>query len=236
MMGIRSVRYLLLHASGCYSSNIDHGIGVGSPGPLLAQFDWISTITHSPDITALFRLNDLPSPLQSFSLETSSDNLEDTRQDIQAAVDLLENLVTLLESQMSRIRSLQHDYILVLSPLHGGRCHVSRFDVCNVAEGLWYLGQVCRPLSVHSAPGYGRHLNGDLVRMLQHMLERTEHYHAPLLRHYNESFHVMERGSSAVIRKAKDPYKLLTSATALDTVLVLEERWMKIILFWWSRF
>ncbi|PBK79613.1 hypothetical protein ARMGADRAFT_1040672 [Armillaria gallica] len=110
-------RYLLLRASGCNSSDIDHGISAGSPGPLLAQFDWISTIAHSPDITALFHSNDLPSPLQSFSLETSSDNLEDTRRDIQAAVDLLENSVAPLESQMSRIRSLQHDYILVLSPV-----------------------------------------------------------------------------------------------------------------------
>ncbi len=130
---------------------------------------------------------------------------------------------------MSRIRSLQHDYTLVLSPvrrvpaeivmeiLHHTctavddpeETHVSRFNVCNVAEGLWYLGKVCRPLSVHSAPGYGRHLNGDLVRMLQRTLESTdkhpldfmfshcstspaENYRAPLLRHYNESFRAME--------------------------------------------
>ncbi|PBK65088.1 hypothetical protein ARMSODRAFT_443370 [Armillaria solidipes] len=84
---------------------------------LVAKFDWISAITHSPDITALLHSNDLPSPLQSVNLKASTNCLEHASREIQAGLDLLGNAVASLEAQMSRVRSFQHDYRLVLSPI-----------------------------------------------------------------------------------------------------------------------
>lgn len=128
---------------------------------LIAQFNWISTIIHSSDIAALLHSNDLPSPLQCVNLNASMKNLEDTGRQIQTALDLIGNAVASLETQMSRVRSLQHHYNVMLSPIRRvpaemvmeipchtwmvvddpSGAHIAGFNVFTVAEGPWCLGQ-----------------------------------------------------------------------------------------------
>ncbi|PBL00035.1 hypothetical protein ARMGADRAFT_527830 [Armillaria gallica] len=131
---------------------------------LIAQFNWISTITRSPDIAALLHSNNLPSPLRRVNLNASMKNLEDPSRQIQTAFDLVGNAVASLETQMSRVRSLQHHYNVMLSPIrrvpaemvmeilchtwmavdNPSGAHITGFNVFTVAEGPWCLGQVCR--------------------------------------------------------------------------------------------
>ncbi|KAK0458354.1 uncharacterized protein EV420DRAFT_1480080 [Desarmillaria tabescens] len=181
---------------------------------LMAQFDWISTITHSPDIVALLHSNNLPSPLQSVNLNASVAKLEDTSQEIQAVLDLLGNAVASLEAQMSRVRSLQHHYSAMLSPLRRvpaeivmeilchtwmavdgpEETHVCEFNVFTVAEGPWYLGQVCRlwrdvvstlcpklwatmTIQAPRSDIDAWHPCGDVVAMLESVLERAGKHH-----------------------------------------------------------
>ncbi|PBK65141.1 hypothetical protein ARMSODRAFT_1053081 [Armillaria solidipes] len=127
----------------------------------VAKFDWMSTITHSPDITALFHSNDLPPPLQSVNLKASTNRLEHASREIQAGLDLLWNAVASLEAQMSRVRSLQHDCRIVLFPIRrvpaeivmeilrhtwtavddSEETHVSGFNVSTIAEAHSILGK-----------------------------------------------------------------------------------------------
>ncbi len=84
---------------------------------LMANFDWISNVTHSYDFNALLRSNAPPSPLQSVDLKYSLDNMVYITQKLQAVLDLLGNAVASLEAHMSRVQSLQHDYEVMLSPI-----------------------------------------------------------------------------------------------------------------------
>ncbi|KAK0443290.1 hypothetical protein EV421DRAFT_543283 [Armillaria borealis] len=131
---------------------------------LVANFQWISNVSHSYDFNTLLHSNDPPSPLQSVNLKISIDNMEYISGKIQAALDLLGNAVASLEAHMSRVQSLQRDYEVMLSPIRrvpaeilmeilsctrtavddpeNGR--VDGFNVFIGGKGPWPLGQVCR--------------------------------------------------------------------------------------------
>ncbi|PBK84580.1 hypothetical protein ARMGADRAFT_605869 [Armillaria gallica] len=131
---------------------------------LVANFDWISNVTHSYDFHALLRSNAPPSPLQSVDLKYSLDNMVYITQKLQAALDLLGNAVATLEAHMSRVQSLQRDYEVMLSPIRRvpvkiiieilhctqmaagdpGEVHFGGYNVFTGAKGPWLLGQVCR--------------------------------------------------------------------------------------------
>lgn len=131
---------------------------------LAANFDWISNFNHSYDLNALLHSNDSPSPLQSVNLEIAIDNMEYISGKIQPVLDLLGDAVVSLEAHMSRVRSFQRDYQVMLSPIrrvpvevlteilsytwtvadNTEKGHVSGFNVFLGREGPWLLGQVCR--------------------------------------------------------------------------------------------
>ncbi|PBK60624.1 hypothetical protein ARMSODRAFT_722460 [Armillaria solidipes] len=198
---------------------------------LIAQSDWISTITHSPDIAALLHSNNLPSPLQCVNLNASMKNLEDIGRQLQTALDLVGNAAASLEAQMSRVRSLQHHYNVMLFPIRRvpaemvmeilchtwmavddpDGAHIAGFNIFTVAEGPWYLGQVCRlwrdvvstlcpelwATMTIEVPHSG-HLCRDDVAMLETVLERAgEHPLDFLFRHCTvspaEVFSIMQQ-------------------------------------------
>ncbi|KAK0227313.1 hypothetical protein EDD85DRAFT_853304 [Armillaria nabsnona] len=130
----------------------------------VANFDWISNVTHSYDFNTLLRSNAPPSPLQSVDLKYSLDNMVYVTQKLQAALDLLGNAVASLEAHMSRVQSLQHDYEVMLSPIRRVPVEIimeilhctqtaagdpeeadfGGYNVFTCAEGPRLLGQVCR--------------------------------------------------------------------------------------------
>ncbi|KAK0189548.1 hypothetical protein F5146DRAFT_1051506 [Armillaria mellea] len=123
---------------------------------IFAKYDWISTITHPPDIASLLRTNDPPSPLQSTQLKTSLEDLKGPLAELESDLDLLRNAIASLETRMSRLQSLKHDYETVLAPIRyvpleitmeiihrSWKSSRSGFDVFIIQEAPWHLGQVC---------------------------------------------------------------------------------------------
>ncbi|KAK0436784.1 hypothetical protein EV421DRAFT_1907842 [Armillaria borealis] len=84
---------------------------------ILARHDWISTFTHPPDVLALLRTNDAPSHPQSARLKASFEGLQTALAELQSNLDLLHNVAASLQTQMSCLLSLKHDYETVLSPI-----------------------------------------------------------------------------------------------------------------------
>ncbi|KAK0447841.1 uncharacterized protein EV420DRAFT_861913 [Desarmillaria tabescens] len=133
---------------------------------ILARHDWISTFTHPPDVLALFRTNEGPSPLQSARLKASLESLRTPLAKIQSDLYLLHNAIASLQDRMLRLQSFENDYKTALSPIRRvppeitmeivrrawktntfsnclrGR-HLSGFNVFTIREGPWHLGQVC---------------------------------------------------------------------------------------------
>ncbi|SJL11141.1 uncharacterized protein ARMOST_14544 [Armillaria ostoyae] len=133
---------------------------------ILARHDWISTFTHPPDVLALLRTNDAPSPPQSARLKASFEGLQTALAELQSNLDLLHNVAASLQTQMSCFLSLKHDYETVLSPIRRIPSEIAMeilcrswkdaefsdislgrrpagFNVFRIREGPWYLGQVC---------------------------------------------------------------------------------------------
>ncbi|PBK79594.1 hypothetical protein ARMGADRAFT_119584 [Armillaria gallica] len=123
---------------------------------ILARHNWISTFTHPPNIAYLLRTNDAPSPPQSIQLKTSLEGLKGPLAELESDLNFFRNAVVSLETQMSRLQSLKHDYETVFSPI---RCipleitteiirrswknSLSGFHVFRIPQGPWHLGQVC---------------------------------------------------------------------------------------------
>ncbi|KAK0450961.1 hypothetical protein EV421DRAFT_2016051, partial [Armillaria borealis] len=136
-------------------------------GEILARHNWISTFTHPPDVASLLRNNDTPSLLQSARLKASLESLKTPLSELQSDLDLLRSAVASVESRMSCLLSLKHDYETVLSPIrripseimmeilhrawkyNGSRLPMTLgrrlcgFNVFAIREGPWHLGQVC---------------------------------------------------------------------------------------------
>ncbi|SJL02591.1 uncharacterized protein ARMOST_05922 [Armillaria ostoyae] len=135
-------------------------------GEILARHNWISTFTHPPDVASLLRTNDTPSLLQSARLKASLQSLESPLSELQSDLDLLRSAVASVESRMSCLMSLKHDYETVLSPIrripseitmeilrrawkHNGSGpptlgrRLYGLNVFAIQEGPWHLGQVC---------------------------------------------------------------------------------------------
>ncbi|PBK84607.1 hypothetical protein ARMGADRAFT_606239 [Armillaria gallica] len=129
---------------------------------LLARYDWMLSFSHSPDFAALMATNAVPTRFQAGQLHASIQDLDPSIHEIQAEIDLLRNTATSLESQMLRLTAIRHDYKGPLSPIRRlpgevlaeilrstrecrrSKCYyVSGFDVFNLSNGPWYLGQVC---------------------------------------------------------------------------------------------
>ncbi|SJL11143.1 uncharacterized protein ARMOST_14546 [Armillaria ostoyae] len=133
---------------------------------IVVRHGWISTFAHPSDVLALLRTNDAPSPLQSARLKASFEGLQTALAELQSNLDLLHNVAASLQTQMSCLLSLKHDYETALSPIRRippeitteilcrsskdivvsdislGR-RISGFNVFTVGDGPWYLGQVC---------------------------------------------------------------------------------------------
>ncbi|PBK79481.1 hypothetical protein ARMGADRAFT_1069440 [Armillaria gallica] len=127
---------------------------------ILAKYDWITTFTHPPDVASLLRTNEAPSPPQSDRLKASLADLMTPLTDLQSDLNLLRNAVVSLETQVSHLQSLKHDYETALSPIRHlpmevlaeilrrswkSRSILSpyKFDVFTIRDGPWSLGQVC---------------------------------------------------------------------------------------------
>ncbi|PBK69589.1 hypothetical protein ARMSODRAFT_1084878 [Armillaria solidipes] len=133
---------------------------------ILARHDWISTFTHPSDVLALLRTNDAPSPPQSARLKASFEGLQTALAELQSNLDLLHNVAASLQTQMSCLLSLKHDYETVLSPMRRIPSEIAMeilcrswkdaefsdtslgrrpagFNVFRIREGPWHLGQVC---------------------------------------------------------------------------------------------
>ncbi|KAK0436763.1 hypothetical protein EV421DRAFT_1830815 [Armillaria borealis] len=177
-----------------------------SRGPLegiLAKYDWITTFTHPPDVASLLRTNEAPSPLQSALLKASLADLTTPLTELQSDLNLLRNAVVSLETQMSRLQSLKHDYETALSPIRHLPMEVLAEILCcswkdddrvtyDLGDGPWSLGQVCRSwrnavesfcpelwatLDIGSNEYNGkRPMKGDPVEILRVVLERSRNH------------------------------------------------------------
>ncbi|SJL02206.1 uncharacterized protein ARMOST_05532 [Armillaria ostoyae] len=128
---------------------------------MLARHDWALTFVHPPDVDSLFRTNNMPSPAQAVQIKASLDSLEAPLAEVQSYLNLLRDAVTSLETQMSRLQSLRHDYTTAFSPIRRVPSEVlakilccswensradkgsSKFNVFVMRDGPWRLGQVC---------------------------------------------------------------------------------------------
>ncbi|KAK0237076.1 hypothetical protein EDD85DRAFT_937391, partial [Armillaria nabsnona] len=123
---------------------------------IFAKYDWTSGVAHPPDIASLLRTNDAPSPLQFTQLKTSLEGLKGPLAELESDLDLLHNAIVSLETQMSRLQSLKHDYETALAPIRripleitmeiihrSWKSSLSGFHVFRILEGPWHLGQVC---------------------------------------------------------------------------------------------
>ncbi|KAK0191798.1 hypothetical protein F5146DRAFT_981854, partial [Armillaria mellea] len=130
---------------------------------LLARYDWMLTFDHSPEFSELMKTNAAPTNFQSYQLRTSIQNLDPSIREIQGDIDLLRSAAAALEARMSRLTTIRDDYRGALSPIRrlpgeiiseilrstreyrrSKVYNVCGFDVFNLSDGPWYLGQVCR--------------------------------------------------------------------------------------------
>ncbi|KAK0227272.1 hypothetical protein EDD85DRAFT_853257 [Armillaria nabsnona] len=129
---------------------------------LLARYSWISNVDYSPEFTTLMATNVVPTHFQAGQLHASIQRLDPSIHEIQAEIDMLRNTAASLESQLLRLTAIRRDYKGALSPIRRlpgevlaeilrstRECrrskgyYVSGFDVFNLSDGPWYLGQVC---------------------------------------------------------------------------------------------
>ncbi len=128
---------------------------------MLARHDWTVTFAHPPDVDSLFHTNNMPTPAQVVQLKADLDSLEAPLAEVQSHLSLLRGAVASLETQMSRLQSLRHDYTTALSPIRRIPSEIlakilccswessravkgsSKFNVFVMREGPWHLGQVC---------------------------------------------------------------------------------------------
>ncbi|KAK0453852.1 hypothetical protein EV421DRAFT_715666 [Armillaria borealis] len=127
---------------------------------MLARHDWALTFAHPPDVYSLFHTNNMPTPAQTVQLKASLDSLEAPLAEVQGYLSLLRDAVASLETQMSRLQSLRHDYTTAFSPIRRIPSEVlakiiccswensradkgsSKFNVFVMRDGPWRLGQV----------------------------------------------------------------------------------------------
>ncbi|PBK94154.1 hypothetical protein ARMGADRAFT_1079634 [Armillaria gallica] len=129
---------------------------------LLARYDWTSNFSHSPEFTKLMTTNEVPTQLQASQLDTSIQGLDPPIREIQAQINLLRHAAASLELRMLRLLKIKHDYEGALSLVRrlpaemiaeildwtreqrtSKGYHISGFDVFDLSDGPWYLGQVC---------------------------------------------------------------------------------------------
>ncbi|PBL02764.1 hypothetical protein ARMGADRAFT_271065 [Armillaria gallica] len=127
---------------------------------MVARHDWALTFAHPPDVDSLFHTNNMPTPAQVVQLKASLDSLEAPLAEVQSYLNLLRGAVASLETQMSRLQSLRHEYTTALSPIRRIPSEIlakilcswensraakgsSKFNVFVMREGPWRLGQVC---------------------------------------------------------------------------------------------
>ncbi|KAK0436691.1 hypothetical protein EV421DRAFT_1103017 [Armillaria borealis] len=171
---------------------------------ILAKYDWITTFTHPPDVASLLRTNEAPSPLQSALLNASLADLTTPLTELQSDLNLLRNAVVSLETQMSCVQSLKHDYETALSPIRHLPMEVLAGILCcswkdddrvtyDLGDGPWSLGQVCRSwrnaiesfcpglwatldIGCNDLDGAKRPMKGDPVEILRVVLERSRNH------------------------------------------------------------
>ncbi|KAK0189561.1 hypothetical protein F5146DRAFT_1224649 [Armillaria mellea] len=213
---------------------------------ILARHDWILAFTHPPDVTSLLHDNVSPSPLQTTHLKASLERLKNPLVEIDGDLDKFRDAVRSLEARKLRLQSLKNDYETILSPIrripseitmeilrrswedneNRGICEgrqLAGFNVFNVQEGPWHLGQVCSPwrnviktlcpelwasMTIET-PFSGEPevpLRADAVEMLRVILERSRNH--PLDFHFSCYDPVpdseMEEGESQSMKQCFD--------------------------------
>ncbi|KAK0189545.1 hypothetical protein F5146DRAFT_629888 [Armillaria mellea] len=133
---------------------------------ILAKYDWISSVTLPPDVTSLLHDNVAPSPLRTTQLKASLKGLTIALGEIDGDIDKFRDVVRSLEAHRLCLQSLKNDYETILVPIRripeeitmeilrrswkvdkymgmwSGR-RIAGFNVFEVQEGPWHLGQVC---------------------------------------------------------------------------------------------
>ncbi len=129
---------------------------------LLERYGWLSNVVYSPEFTTLMATNAVPTHFQASQLHASIQGLDPFIHEIQAEIDLLRKTAASLESRHLRLTTIRRDYKDALSPIRrlpgevlaeilrstrerrrSKGYYISEFDVFNLSEGPWYLGQVC---------------------------------------------------------------------------------------------
>ncbi|KAK0221293.1 hypothetical protein IW262DRAFT_890077 [Armillaria fumosa] len=133
---------------------------------LLSRYDWISTFSHSPELSTLLSTNAIPTDFQVVQLKASIKRLDAPITQIQSIIDVLQNAAVSLETMMERLKDIRRDHRAALSPIrrlppeilveilrwtpeeqtevvHPGPYHVFGFNPFEIRAGPWYLGQVC---------------------------------------------------------------------------------------------
>ncbi|KAK0499358.1 hypothetical protein EDD18DRAFT_1460295 [Armillaria luteobubalina] len=129
---------------------------------LLARYDWTSNFSHSPEFIAFMATKELPMRFQTDQLDASIQHLGPPILEIHGKIDLLRHAAASLESRVLRLSKIREDYKRVLPPVRrlpseligkilgwtersytSDDYHVSGFDVFDLSDGPWYLGQVC---------------------------------------------------------------------------------------------
>ncbi|KAK0496640.1 hypothetical protein EDD18DRAFT_1163181 [Armillaria luteobubalina] len=130
-------------------------------GNLLARYDWTLNFSHSPDFVPLMNTNAVPTNFQSQQLNASIQGLDPSIRELQAEIYHLRYAAASLESRMLHLTEIRRDYKGALSPIRRlpgevlaeilrwtrgcprSNHHVSGFDVFDISDGPWCLGQVC---------------------------------------------------------------------------------------------
>ncbi len=129
---------------------------------LLVRYDWTLNFSHSPEFITLMATNEVPTGFQAGQLDASIQRLGPPILEIQAEIDLLRHAAASLESRMLRLSKIRHDYKGALSSVRrlpaeiivqilgwsgewrtSDDYHISGFDVFDLSDGPWHLGQVC---------------------------------------------------------------------------------------------
>ncbi|KAK0476161.1 hypothetical protein IW261DRAFT_1595183 [Armillaria novae-zelandiae] len=224
---------------------------------ILAKYDWTSAFTHPPNITSLLHHNVTPSSLQITQLKASLKGLKIPLAEIDGDLDLLRNAVMSLEAHRSRLQSLENDCATALSPIRrvpseimmeilrrswkdnafrsmvtGTRLTQAGFNVFNIREGPWHLGQVCSSwrniiktlcpelwasitIEIPSLYQPKARLTADTVEILRVVLERSRNH--PL------DFHFSYYGS--VSRSQAEERSSQSMKQCFDLMIAHSRRW-----------
>ncbi|KAK0501829.1 hypothetical protein EDD18DRAFT_1328696 [Armillaria luteobubalina] len=130
---------------------------------LLDRYDYISSITCSPELSTLVTTNNAPLPFQTAQLKPLVADLSLTTTQLQNEIDLLKTATETLEKHASHLREITHDYETALSPIRHlpaeilieifrwtcvdcnayNPYHLSGFNVFEINQGPWLLSHVC---------------------------------------------------------------------------------------------